>query len=105
MNITKLIHFLSFGLLLAGTVSLMAKDLPDPDGKPAGMSKPVQVFLIMGQSNTLEMGKVKGDKEGSLEYAIKEENLYIKKYRVFQYLTSMGFESQEIQEIWETIKE
>ena len=36
---------------------------------------------------------------------IKEENLYIKKYRVFQYLTSMGFESQEIQEIWETIKE
>ena len=76
MNITKLIHFLSFGLLLAGTVSLMAKDLPDPDGKPAGMSKPVQVFLIMGQSNTLEMGKVKGDKEGSLEYAIKEENLY-----------------------------
>ncbi len=32
--------------------------LPDPDGKPADMSKPVQVFLIMGQSNTLEMGKV-----------------------------------------------
>ncbi len=32
--------------------------LPDPDGKPADMTKPVQVFLIMGQSNTLEMGKV-----------------------------------------------
>ncbi len=76
MNITKLIHSLSFGVLLTGTVSLMAKDLPDPDGKPADMSKPVKVFLIMGQSNTLEMGKVKGDKEGSLEYAIKEENLY-----------------------------
>ena len=40
------------------------------------MSKPVQVFIIMGQSNTLEMGKVKGDKEGSLEYAVKSENLY-----------------------------
>ncbi len=35
-----------------------AADLPDPDGKPADMSKPVQVFIIMGQSNTLEMGKV-----------------------------------------------
>lgn len=38
--------------------ALLAQDLPDPDGKPADMSKPVQVFLIMGQSNTLEFGKV-----------------------------------------------
>jgi hypothetical protein len=50
--------------------------LPDPDGKPADMSKPVKVFIVLGQSNTLEMGKVKGDKEGSLEYAVKSENLY-----------------------------
>ena len=41
-----------------------AKALPDPAGQSANMSKPVQVFIIMGQSNTLEMGKVKGDKEG-----------------------------------------
>ena len=32
--------------------------LPDPDGKPANMKKPVKVFIVMGQSNTLEMGKV-----------------------------------------------
>lgn len=50
--------------------------LPDPDEKPADVSKKVKVFIIMGQSNTLEMGKVKGDKEGSLEYAVKNENLY-----------------------------
>ncbi len=50
--------------------------LPDPDGKPADMTRKVKVFIIMGQSNTLEMGKVKGDKEGSLEYATKTENLY-----------------------------
>ncbi|MEO1826160.1 MAG: sialate O-acetylesterase [Roseibacillus sp.] len=50
--------------------------LPDPDGKSADVSKPVQVFIIMGQSNTLEFGKVKGDKEGSLEHAVKKENLY-----------------------------
>ncbi|MGB1926142.1 MAG: sialate O-acetylesterase [Rubripirellula sp.] len=40
------------------------------------MTKKVKVFLIMGQSNTLEMGKVKGDQEGSLEYAVKNEKLY-----------------------------
>lgn len=50
--------------------------LPDPDGKPADLTKKVQVFIIMGQSNTLEMGKVKGDKEGSLEHAVNTENLY-----------------------------
>ncbi|MCA8975691.1 MAG: sialate O-acetylesterase [Planctomycetes bacterium] len=39
------------------------------------MKKPVQVFLVMGQSNTLEMGKVEGG-EGTLEHAVKEEGLY-----------------------------
>lgn len=46
------------GLSLLATSALHASDLPKPDGKPADMSKPVQVFLIMGQSNTLEMGNV-----------------------------------------------
>ncbi|MBI1336118.1 MAG: sialate O-acetylesterase [Phycisphaera sp.] len=41
------------------------------------MSKPVQVFIIMGQSNTLEMGHVgPADKDGSLEHAVKSEGLY-----------------------------
>ena len=57
-------------------LTVPAKALPDPDGEAADMSKPVQVFIIMGQSNTLEMGKVKGDKAGSLEYAVREESLY-----------------------------
>jgi len=57
-------------------LTMPAKALPDPDGKPADMSKPVRVFIIMGQSNTLEMGKVKGDNEGSLEHAVRKENLY-----------------------------
>ena len=30
--------------------------LPDPDGKDADMSKPVQVFILMGQSNMLGFG-------------------------------------------------
>ncbi len=61
-------------MLVGGLVA--ADALPDPDGKPADMAKKVKVFIIMGQSNTLEMGKVKGDAEGSLEYAVKEEGLY-----------------------------
>jgi hypothetical protein len=47
-----------FALAMTTAPALFAQDLPVPDGKPADMSKPVQVFLIMGQSNTLEMGKV-----------------------------------------------
>lgn len=58
------------------SVSAQSDQLPRPDGKSADMSKKVKVFVIMGQSNTLEMGKVKGDKEGSLDYAVKSEKLY-----------------------------
>lgn len=50
--------------------------LPRPDGKPADVSKTVKVFVLMGQSNMLEMGNVTGDKDGTLEYAVKKEGLY-----------------------------
>ena len=56
--------------------SLHAADLPDPDGKPADLSKPVKVFILLGQSNMVGAGKVQGDKEGALEYAVKTEKLY-----------------------------
>jgi len=45
--------------------------------KEADVSKPVKVFIIMGQSNTLEMGKVAGaDKDDTLEGAIKKDKMY-----------------------------
>ncbi len=47
-----------FALAMTAAPALLAQDLPAPDGKPADISKPVQVFLVMGQSNTLEFGKV-----------------------------------------------
>ena len=65
-----------FALLTASAYPISARELPDPDGKPADLNKPVKVFIIMGQSNTLEMGRVKGDKEGTLEHAVKTEKLY-----------------------------
>ncbi len=66
------------GLLIATTLCLAAAtaaDLPvipslptppKPDGKEADMSKPVQVFILLGQSNMVGMGEVGGDEAGSL---------------------------------------
>ncbi len=65
-----------FSLLLLLVTPLQASDLPDPDGKPADLSKPVKVFILMGQSNMLGAGKVNGEKDGTLEYAVHKENLY-----------------------------
>jgi len=49
--------------------------LPKPDGKPADMTKPVKVFILLGQSNMVGMGKIAGG-EGSLENAVKNKNKY-----------------------------
>ncbi len=59
--------------------STVNAQLPDPDGKPADMSKPVQVYILLGQSNMLGFGKIeagKGKPEGSLTYAVKDKSLY-----------------------------
>ncbi len=56
-----------------------AIQLPDPDGKSADISKPVQVYILLGQSNMLGFGKInpaKGKAEGSLTHAVKEKKLY-----------------------------
>lgn len=45
------------------------------DGKPADMSKPVQVFILLGQSNMVGAGKLAGG-DGSLEFAVKSKNKY-----------------------------
>ncbi len=61
-------------LTLLGLSTMTAGALA-AESKPADVSKPVKVYIIMGQSNTLEMGQVKGG-EGSLENAVKTKNLY-----------------------------
>ncbi len=66
--------------MAAQVPSVAARDvpaqLPDPDGKPADMSKPVQVYILLGQSNMLGAGKVAGDREGTLEHAVKAKKKY-----------------------------
>jgi len=70
---------LVLAVLISSTLTILAaevpKELPRPDGKEADMSKPVQVYILMGQSNMLCMGKVAGEK-GSLENAVKVEKKY-----------------------------
>ncbi len=53
-----------------------ADELPDPDGKPADMTKPVQVYILLGQSNMVGAGNVAGDKDGTLAYAVGEKKKY-----------------------------
>lgn len=55
----------------------VAQGLPDPDGKSAA-DQPVQVFILLGQSNMLGFGKVgSADKPGSLTHAVKVKKLYL----------------------------
>jgi len=38
--------------------------------------KPVQVYIMMGQSNMLGMGRIQGQENGTLEHAVKTEHKY-----------------------------
>lgn len=74
---TKLTAAVITALLLAGHMAqavepALPDPLPDPDGKPADVSKPVKVFILLGQSNMLGFGQVLGEKEGTLAYAVKQ---------------------------------
>jgi hypothetical protein len=51
--------------------------LPDPDGKEADVGKPVQVFVMMGQSNMVGLGATGPEtRNGSLEFYCKTEKKY-----------------------------
>ncbi len=76
-HVRHTIRFMLAAVLMAAFAmpAIAADKLPDPDGKPADMTKPVQVYILMGQSNMLGFGKIKGG-DGSLEHAVKEKKLY-----------------------------
>ncbi len=66
MNLPRLL-----ALLLCAPLGLLAAVAP----KPADLSKPVQVFILLGQSNMVGLGKVTGP-DGSLDHAVKTKKLY-----------------------------
>lgn len=64
-------------MVLAMVTSMIGMSVMAGSGdKEADMSKPVQVFILLGQSNMLGFGKVKGEKDGTLENAVKNKKLY-----------------------------
>ncbi len=81
-NVTKLRiqphSFIAALLTVFITMPVFAAETqPDPTGEPADMSKPVQVYILLGQSNMLGFGKVgAADKPGTLLHAVKQKELY-----------------------------
>jgi hypothetical protein len=66
------------GLLATSLPAQLPDPLPRPDGKKADMSKPVHVYILMGQSNMLGFGKVGGLKDacvnkGLYPYLIEDD--------------------------------
>ena len=76
---TLLMAILAIGLTGAWAQEKVAAgskhDLPRPDSEPADVSKSVRVYILLGQSNMLGMGKIAGG-EGSLENAVKVKKKY-----------------------------
>ena len=67
----------SICLALVAQTAVADDVLPDPDGKAADMTQPVQVYILLGQSNMLGFGKIgAADQPGSLTHAVKEKGLY-----------------------------
>ena len=61
----------ALGLSSLFTVSAAEPPIPKPDGKPADMTKPVQVFILLGQSNMVGLGNI-----ATLEAAVKTKSKY-----------------------------
>jgi len=77
--------------VLLGVFTLGTSARDKSASKPADMSKPVQVFILMGQSNMVGLGKV-GGPDGSLEFAVKEK----KKYPYLVDETGAWFERKDV---------
>ena len=67
-------------LLLLASTSAFAQvpdRLPRPDDKPADLTQPVQVFILLGQSNMLGFGRIDPeDKNGTLSWLVKRQNRF-----------------------------
>jgi hypothetical protein len=56
MGLAKLMAALTIPSLALQAAAPMPLNLPRPDGKPGGVTKPVKVYLLAGQSNMNGMG-------------------------------------------------
>ncbi|MFK7767833.1 MAG: sialate O-acetylesterase [Mariniblastus sp.] len=66
-----------FVALIATAIAQVPDELPDPDGKPADETKPVKVFILLGQSNMLGFGQIESpEKPGTLSNLVIEQKKY-----------------------------
>ncbi len=60
-----------------GAVAQVPEPLPAPDGEPADQTQPVQVFILLGQSNMLGFGRVEDRAtRGTLAHLVHEQGRY-----------------------------
>jgi hypothetical protein len=97
-------------LLVFTSLSINAAEtLKKPDGKSADMTKPVQVYILMGQSNMLTFGKQKmledACKEGKYSYLVDESGKWTtrKDVRNIQVMGSGDGSSKTLKNEWMTI--
>lgn len=78
MSLRSILTFASLILVLLATPPLTAQDeLPDARATEASHSKPVKVYILLGQSNMLGFGRVdSADTPGTLENLVKKQNKY-----------------------------
>jgi hypothetical protein len=100
---------------LAGMLAVLSVGTWCLAAEPADMSKPVQVFILMGQSNMVGMGKIAGH-EGCLETAVKEKKKYLylvdeagswaerKDVRYVRVMSGKGGGMQVFNNDWMTVK-
>lgn len=64
-------------LVQLGMSNPIPDPLPDPDGKPADMTKKIKVFVLMGEINMMGSGSMGPDnKPGTLANLTKQQNKY-----------------------------
>jgi len=93
-------------LAFSGVASAAA--LPDPDGKPADMSKPVQVYILLGQSNMLGFGKadqLKGIAAEKYPYMVDDSGAWTVRQDVrnVRVMTSGNKPAKDITNTWMTV--
>ena len=102
-------------LIISASGALAQDEIKRPDDKPADMGQKVKVFILLGQSNMVGLGKVAGP-DGSLEFAVKEKKKYPylvddagawlerKDVRYARVMSGRGGGMQQFNNEWMTVK-
>ena len=103
------IKFIIVALYCSIIFSNSATELNKPDGKSADMKKPVQVYILMGQSNMLNFGKQKmleaACKEGKYSYLVDDSGKWTvrKDVRNIQVMGSGDGNAKTLKNEWLTV--